>query len=200
MLMQKRQAKPDVPSRLCVGSGVRHATAGNRSSNSASDLLSMSPFLRLTRRIRASGPKPDTGVSTSLVDPAKQPKRLTRLYNPCWLISAGFSTGKPAHVRIYLTRLQRSGPTERVERLKGNSSGAAAGLESLGRTSCVPGLGYGRATVIFLAFAWERRIVNEVDAGNILPSAIGWSGSISFHSTGSSRFSHAQAFSLEQQG
>src|SRR5260221_11540400 len=107
MLMQKRQAKPDVPSRLCVGSGARHATAGNRSSNSASDLLSMSPFLRLTRRIRAMlwvAPKPDTGVSTSLVDPANQPKRLTKLYNPCWLISARFSTGKPAHVRIYLTR------------------------------------------------------------------------------------------------
>src|ERR1700732_5018605 len=53
MLMQKRHAKPDVPSRLCVGSGARQATAGNRSSNSASDLLSMPPFLRLTRRIRA---------------------------------------------------------------------------------------------------------------------------------------------------
>jgi len=39
MLMQKRQAKPDVPSRLRVGSGDRHATAGNISSNSASVVL-----------------------------------------------------------------------------------------------------------------------------------------------------------------
>jgi hypothetical protein len=54
----------------------------------------------------------------------------------------------------------------------------------------------------FPNFAWKRRIANEVARGNIVPSAIGWFGSISlsFHSTGSSGFSHLQAFSLEQQG
>lgn len=111
MLMQKRQAKPDVPSRLRAGSGTRHATAGNMSSNSASVLLSMSQFLRLCDEMRLSlgGLKPiSTQAQISFLPQIKSfadqtvACKSTQPLGDYQLTNAGFSTGKPRFVRIYL--------------------------------------------------------------------------------------------------